>query len=117
MRQVIPLKFISRLILVIMLTVAINGMHESAHAMQNNVVSADDKDISEPHQCPCTPLDQHQDSDGCDTCVNCACHAPLSSGLILFSYNPIIRDLLTTEPFKFLPEVYLTKFIPPQILA
>ena len=33
-----------------------------------------------------------------------------------FGYNPVILDLKRSEPFKYLPEVYLTRFIPPQNL-
>jgi hypothetical protein len=32
-------------------------------------------------------------------------------------YNPLILNLSTSDPFKHLPEVYLPKFIPPQIQA
>jgi hypothetical protein len=117
MRKLIPLKFISRFLLVVILTVTINGMHESAHAIQSHVKMANDQSFSEsssPHQCPCSPLEQHKDYDGCDTCINCACHAPLPVQHIKLSYNPSILDLQTFDPFKFLPEVYLSKFIPPQ---
>lgn len=118
MRTLIPLKFFSRLILLVMLTVTINGVHESAHAMQSHVAAAADRDlyveISAPHQCPCGPLEQHKDFDCCDTCVNCACHAPLTVQPLQLSYNPVVDDLSTSDPFRFLPEVYLSKFIPPQ---
>jgi hypothetical protein len=120
MRKLIPLKFLSLVLLVVMLTVAINGVLESAHAMQSQVTSSDEKDglhseIAAPHQCPCTPLEQHKDYDGCDTCVNCACHAPLTIQPFQLSYNPSILDnMYASDPFKHLPEVYLSKFIPPQ---
>lgn len=118
MRRLLPLKFISRLILTVMLTVTINSVHESAHAMQSLVVAEDAQvlysEISASHQCPCSPVEQHKDNDCCDTCVNCACHAPLTVQLFKFSYNPSILDLQTFDPFKFLPEVYLSRFIPPQ---
>ena len=121
MRRLIPLKFFSRLLLVIMLVVTINGVHESAHAMQSHVASASEQasysDISAPQQCPCAPLEQHKDYDGCDTCVNCTCHAPLNNETLQISYNPSVLTLHFSDPFKFLPEVYLSKFIPPQIQA
>jgi hypothetical protein len=103
-----------------MLTVAFSGVHESAHAMQSQVTSSDEKDglhseIAATHQCPCTPLEQHKDFDGCDTCVNCLCHAPLIVQSFQLSYNPSsIPVLQASDPFKYLPEVYLSKFIPPQ---
>ena len=114
-------KFISWVILVVMLTATIHCVHESAHAMQSNVAEADNQglhsEISTPHQCPCTPLEQHNDDDGCDTCINCTCHAPLAIQPLQLSYNPIISNLSTSDPFKHLPEVYLSKFVPPQILV
>ena len=121
MRKPILLKFFSRLLLLVVFTVTLNGVHESAHAMQGHVAEAAGKDvhseISASHQCPCTPLEQHSDYDDCDTCVNCACHAPLTVQPLKLVYNPIIEVLSTYDPFKFLPEVYLSKFIPPQIHA
>jgi len=107
--------------LLVMLTMTINGVHESAHAMQSQMTTASDQashsEISAHNQCPCSPLEQHKDYDGCDTCVNCACHAPLTNQPIRISYNPSILALLVSDLFKFLPEVYLSKFIPPQIQA
>jgi hypothetical protein len=102
-----------------MLTVTIDGVHESAHAMQSHVIAASDQvsllEIFASHQCPCSPLEQHKDYDGCDTCVNCVCHAPLTMQPFQLSYNPSILDsLYASDPFKHLPEVYLSKFIPPQ---
>lgn len=121
MRKLIPLKIISRLLLVIMLTMAINGVHESAHAMQGYAKSQNDQaslsQVSAQHQCPCAPLGQHKDYDGCDTCINCACHAPLTVQIFKLGHNPIILSLNTSDPFTYLPEVYLSKFIPPQIHA
>ncbi len=121
MRKLIPLKFVSQILLVIMLVVAVNGVHESAHAMQDHVkVSSDQASLSQisaPHQCPCAPPAEHKDYDGCDTCINCACHAPLPVQVFKLSRNSIILNLITSEPFTYLPEVYLSKFIPPQIHA
>jgi hypothetical protein len=101
-----------------MLTVTITGVHESAHAMQSHVTAPSDQaspsEISASHQCPCAPLEQHEDYDCCDTCSNCSCHAPLTIQPLQLSYSPIILDLSTPDTFKHLPEVYLSKFIPPQ---
>jgi len=101
-----------------MLTVTLNGAHESAHAMQSQVtVASSAVDAPTPHDTPCTPFEHHQDYDGCDSCVNCACHASLTVLPFQLSYNPIIVDLSTFDPFKHVPEVHLSKFIPPQIHA
>jgi len=120
MRKLIPIKLVSRLLLVVMLTVTVNCVHESAHAMQSHV-KANDKaaleDISAPHQCPCAPSEEHKDYDGCDTCSNCVCHAPLVVQPFQLGYNPIVLDLCSDALFQHLPEVYLSKFVPPQIHA
>ncbi len=119
MRKKIPFKLFTRLLLLVMLAVTINGEHESVHALQNSVAAAEDQEVhsalSAPHQCPCTPFEGHKDYDDCDTCVNCACHASLTVQPLKLVYNPIIVALNTYDPFKFLPKVYLVKFIPPQI--
>ena len=118
MRKFIHLKFISSVLLLAMLTVTLNGAHESAHAMQSPVNTASSAvETPVPHDTPCTPCEHHQDNDGCDSCVNCACHASLAVQPLQLSYNPVIVDLSTFDPFKQLPEVYLSKFIPPQIQA
>jgi len=121
MQKLIPLKFVSKLLLVIMLIVAVHGVHESAHAMQGHVKVSSDQaafaKISAPHQCPCVPFEQHKDYDGCDTCTNCVCHAPLPVQIFKLNYNPIVLKLGTSELFAYLPEVFLSKFIPPQNLA
>ena len=120
MRKIIPLKFVSQLLLVIMLIVAVNGVHESAHAMQDHVKESSDQQLSQvsaPHQCPCAPIEQHKDYDGCDTCINCACHAPLGVQQLVISYDPIVLSLHLSDPYQYLPEVFLSKFIPPQNLA
>jgi len=107
--------------LLVMLSITINGVHESAHAIQVHVTSAGEQashsEISACHLCPCAPLEQHKDYDGCDTCVNCTCHAPLTNETLQISYNPSILKLYVSDLFKFIPEVFLTKFIPPQNLV
>jgi hypothetical protein len=118
MQKFIHLKFFSFILLAVMLAVTIDGARESAQAMQSRVSAAKDQtshsEISTPHHCPCTPLEEHKDNDCCDTCANCACHAPLTVRPFQLSYNPIIVVLSSHDPFKLLPEVYLSKFIPPQ---
>ena len=108
----------SSVLLLLMLTITINGAHESAHAMQNPVHTGSSAlEAQDLDDTPCTPFEHHQDYDGCDSCVNCACHASLPVLFFKLSYNPAIVDLSTFDPFRHLPEVYLSRFIPPQILA
>jgi len=121
MRKLIPLKNFSMILLVIMLTVTINGVHASAHDLDSHLSAANGQtsplEISASHQCPCCPVEQHNDCDDCDACINCVCHAPLTIQAFQLNYNPNIWDLSTSDPFKHLPEVYLSKFIPPHILV
>jgi hypothetical protein len=121
MRKLLHLKLFAMILLVIMLTVMINGSHACAHDMDCQMSAASDHGspsvISASHHCPCCPVEQHNDCDDCDTCINCTCHAPLTIQAFQLDYNPNIRELSTSEPFKHLPEVYLSKFIPPHILV
>jgi len=117
MRKLIHLKFYSFILVVVMLTVALHGAHESAHAMHSHVKTCDQvslPDIPASHQCPFSPDGQNKDYDGFDTCVNCSCHASQTIQPFQLSYNPIIISLGSSDPFKYLPEVFLSKFIPPQ---
>jgi hypothetical protein len=119
--MVTPLKCISSLLLVLMLTLAINVMHDSAHVMQGHLttarVHATPSKISTSHHGPCTPFEQQNDHDGCDLCINCVCHAPLTIQTFQLRYIPLLVALRPSDIFKHLPEVYFPKFIPPQISA
>lgn len=119
MRISTPLQFFSLVLLMAMLIVTINCVHENAHAMQRDVATADcsAERLSSFHQSPCDHPEQHDDSDGCDTCANCACHAPLTINPLQLTYTPIISDLVSSDPYNHLPEVYLSKFVPPQLTA
>ncbi len=117
MRKRLHLKFFSWLLVVVMLTIAINGVCESAHAMESQLSAASDQasqsELSASDQCPCCPL-ENKEFDDCNTCMNCACHASVTIQQFQLSYNPSILKLNLSEPFKYLPEVFLSKFIPPQ---
>ena len=118
MRKSIFIKFFSRLLLVVLLTVLTNDVHESTHSMQGHITAASNKasysEIAVSHHCPCNPLKQHKDFDGCDSFIHCACHAPLIIKTFQVNYNPFILDhLYTPSPSKFLPKVYLSLFVPP----
>ncbi|UFS72225.1 hypothetical protein LPW11_08525 [Geomonas sp. RF6] len=117
MLKSIPVKLFCRLLLLVLLLVAINGMHQRAHAEGCTISASSQTDPSASQDSPAIPLDQHTESDGCDSCIDCACHAPLPVQLFHLCYIPVVTDVATAEPFKPLPEVYLSKFIPPQLLA
>lgn len=121
MRKLIHMKFFSSLLLLAMLTVMLHCAHDSAHAhaKQSEEVTGErvsHSEISTAQRSTC-PHEQHNDYDGCDTCINCTCHAPLIIQPLQLSYNPIISNLGATDLFKHLPEVFLSKFIPPQNLV
>jgi hypothetical protein len=114
-------KIFSWFILVVLVAVTINGVHKGSHPPQEHasvtVSDASRSDLSAPHHCPCSPVDQHNDCDDCDACANCSCHAQLTSQPFQLSYNPTISSLSILDPFRHLPEVYLSKFVPPQLHA
>lgn len=120
MRKLIPLKFFSSLLLLVMLTVTLHCVHDSAHAEQSDAAVTGERlspaEVAADHQSPC-PHEQHKDYDGCDSCINCSCHAPFIIQPLQLRYSPIISSLGTSAIFKHLPEVFLSKFIPPQNLA
>jgi len=118
----IPQKFFSLLLALVMTITAVSGVHGGDHTLQSNETIAVEQSsplpVSEPEQCPASPREQHNDFDGCDTCVNCACHAPLIVQAIQLSYKPSVRENVTrSTPFNFLPEVYLSLFVPPDSAA
>lgn len=63
------------------------------------------------------PSDENTLPDHCDSSCNCPCHAPLTWQPVLASCAPHISSLVFSEPFKAIPEVYLSKFVPPQLNA
>jgi len=121
MRKFIHLKFFSLIVVVVMLTVTINGVHARDHAGQTHETAVCDRaahtEIPASQDGPCAPPGQHEEHDGCDTCVNCTCHAPLAMQPFQLSYNPVILDLYISAPLNFLPEVYLSLFVPPDSAA
>jgi len=65
--------------------------------------------------CPAVPSPSHSPDDHlCTGDCSCPCQAPLSFPIIAVSYSPQIVFLQHAEPARFVPEVYLPKFIPPQ---
>ena len=117
MRKNIHLKFISSVLVTVLLAVTILCVHENAYATHHHatiVKITSHTEITAPADCPASPLEQHKECDGCDTCAHCACHAPLTIQPFRFSYNPTVLVLQTCDPFNSLPEVFLSKFIPPE---
>ncbi|GFO68270.1 hypothetical protein GMLC_18490 [Geomonas limicola] len=86
------------------------------HPFQDQVVSSPFEGAGDSH-CPCS--DRH-DTEGCDSsCSCCSCcsyHAPLPLPLAWPAGNAE-RSCRLSDPFQFLPEVYLPIFVPPQNCA
>lgn len=119
MLKTLPLKLSSWLLIVAVLTVAFNGFCQTAHAMQDCVsktVSASQVEVSAAGDCPCCPV-EHDGFDACGDCVNCICHTSITIQQFTLSYVTVTSDIGLSERFTHLPEVYLSKFIPPQNLV
>lgn len=118
MPDLIPVKLISRLLLIVMLTFTVSSAYDSAHAMQGKVEVAGyhetGSQVAVSHQCPCCPQ-QQSDSDGCDLCCDCACHTLCCLQHFSFDRKLFLSELQSYDRFTYLPEVFLTKFVPPQL--
>lgn len=65
---------------------------------------------------------QHEGDQGAhhedgESCCDSHSHASIPYQPISYTHSPRLITNLSGEPFKFIPEVYLDKFIPPQNLA
>jgi hypothetical protein len=101
-----------------MLTVIVaamtHGLCDEAHASQHVVADSNCDQIGS--NCPDCPTGDHDDTH-CGDCTNCICHTFSLLGGFVLSYQPWSSDLLTFQPFRYLPEVYLSKFVPPQSIS
>ncbi|ACH38952.1 hypothetical protein Gbem_1938 [Citrifermentans bemidjiense Bem] len=114
-------KLVSWFILASVFAVLCNGVCSTAHALESQISNSQDSAVTgtaDSVDTPCCP-DDHHDSDGpaCDDCVNCLCHVTVVPQLFSLNYLPVFSDLSSFTAFRFIPEVYLPKFIPPQNLA
>lgn len=112
-------KITALLMVMVIVTMAVAGFCRSAHASEPPGDApyghcAGHFDEME-QQCPDCPDDSHSGPDQCDSSCNCSCHASLAAQPIQLRYSPQIATLVAIEPIKSLPDVYLPKFVPPQI--
>jgi hypothetical protein len=63
------------------------------------------------------PADEHSVPGHCDSNCDCPCHAQLTAQPVQVVCLQPVAPLEFHEPFMSLPEVYLSKFIPPHILV
>jgi hypothetical protein len=113
--------FLSLLMMMVILAGFLNGFCQSACATE---LSGDAKcqqstgfSAAVEEGCPSCPADEHSGSHHCDSCCNCPCHAPLTEQPVQLFRSLQLSALVFFEPFTALPEVFLSKFIPPQNLA
>jgi hypothetical protein len=119
MQQYLPMKICSWLLLVVMLIATIHCGCAQAHGTDGKFkAGAEVTSISATDGCPCCPQgDHHSSGDNSDACGGCGCHAALLLPLFQLSYHPVLSDHQASSPIKQLPEVYLSRFIPPQNLV
>jgi len=125
MRRQLNQKYICFVMALVMFVISATGVYHSAcadelpvratvaakHEKSADVVSQIKKD------CPSCPADNQSSPDRCDSTCHCPCHAPLMAQPVQIASSQQITPLLFCESFKALPEVYLSKFIPPHITA
>ena len=119
MRSTLSAKLVSTLLLLIILSsyvvcpmICCGGEPSPDPDTQVSALHNVQDDDACPH-CPdgFTP-DEHD-----HVCVSCPCHAPLTSIFIQPVYAPTITCFTASDPFHYLPDVFLPKFVPPQIQA
>jgi hypothetical protein len=60
------------------------------------------------------PSSSHSPNDHiCFGVCNGACHAPLASTPLVFTYSPVLTNLCSPEIIQYIPEVFLSLFVPP----
>jgi hypothetical protein len=89
------------------------GAHEKAHSSPLH-----DTEQIQDSTCPCAPSPDHSPSDHfCTGDCGCPCQAPLTSSAPAFSHSGSFTYLYHTEHTRYIPEVYLSLFVPPDSAA
>jgi hypothetical protein len=106
---------------IVILVISVNGFCRSATGVEHmdavkNAGEMTCKSAIEK-QCPSSPINKTALPDNCNSFCYCSCHAPFTVQSEQLGYSPQIARLAFSEPFKAIPEVYISKFIPPQIFA
>ncbi|WP_243373737.1 hypothetical protein [Geotalea sp. SG265] len=117
MPQVLVRKYLSLCLVAVVVILSLGDLCLGFHAPQSTAGLHRTQGDSLPDlagdDCPCCPADDHSHPDDCLSC-DCACHAPLPAQPLTIACLQLVAPLKFHEPFTFLPEVYLPKFIPPQ---
>ncbi len=124
MRHRLLRKFNAVLLLVVIVTVSATGICRGQHGMGQ---SRDDAHCRQGEArslyavtdgcCPSSPVEEHSDENHCAASCYCQCHLPLFPEAVVINHSPEVTLLSLSDPVRFLPEVYLPKFVPPQNLA
>jgi hypothetical protein len=120
MLDLLPTKFASWLLLMAMFLVTVASVCQTSHASEaGSLSSAHHAAVSAPGAAgdSPSPLDQHGTADDCHDCAGCDCHSLVSGQPIRIVFNLVSLEVGTSDPFQYLPEVYLSRFVPPQIRA
>ena len=110
--------FLSRFLLLILLTTSVGGQFSSAHEMQTSVSPTKTGEsfalASAKHSDQKTSQRRHEHSGDCHICSNCINHVFLPVQTIKLDYNAVITSFCSFKPIVNLPEVTLSRFIPPR---
>lgn len=114
-------KFVTLLLLAVVIAASVVGLCREAHAVEEcwgshgaetsacSLAGADD-------HCPSCPADEHT-GGGCASSCYCSCHLPVTSQFGFSVHTPHVSTLVPLDSFFRFPEVYLPKFVPPQLHA
>ncbi|HEX5772975.1 MAG TPA: hypothetical protein VFY07_01535 [Geomobilimonas sp.] len=115
-------KFVTLLLLAVVISASVVGLCRETHAVEQRWDGHGGQDTAacqlagEDGHCPSCPADEHTGDDCASSCY-CSCHLPLTSQFGLSVHTPLVSTLVPFDSFFHFPEVYLPKFIPPQIHA
>lgn len=107
----------SLILLLAMVTGMVHGAFGSVHhhGCDQTISTHQHLDAASTHPCPSCPSHTHDDGDDRGSCMSCSCHAPLTVQQYRLDLVPLFSsDLTPLDAFTHLPEVFLSKFIPPQ---
>lgn len=93
-----------------------NVLHAAVFIPDNFIAQSDTATAANP-ACPACPCSDEKDSGCCDTTFcNCSFHAP-PPAFLHQNYAPMVTITCLTDPYRALPRVYGSIFVPPQNLS
>lgn len=114
-------KFVTLLLLAVVIAASVVGLCRETHAVEDCWGSHDEEKsacslVGAGDQCPSCPAGEHTGDDCASSCY-CSCHLPVTSQFGFSVHTPHVSTLVPIDSFFRFPEVYLPKFVPPQIHA